>query len=40
LNTIDRDLTAHQKDEQGDGGPEKLFTEGDLEEGRRGTKYM
>jgi hypothetical protein len=30
LNTIDRDLAAHQEDEQSDGSPEKLLTEWDL----------
>ena len=35
LNSINGDLTAHQKDEQSDGGPKELFTEGDLQRYRR-----
>jgi hypothetical protein len=30
LDTIDWNLTADEEDEEGDGGPENFFTEGNL----------
>jgi hypothetical protein len=30
LNTVNRNLTAHQENEKDNRGPKKLFTEGDL----------